>query len=48
MTQYSDGVLQAIHEHGIVTSLSFAEGEPQAPNVFYPWGAVLSIQLTGE
>lgn len=42
---WSDGVLESVNDRGIVATLAFYEDEPPDPGVFYPWGAVLSIEL---
>ncbi|MDP8951998.1 MAG: hypothetical protein M3N18_07145 [Actinomycetota bacterium] len=41
------GDLEGVNELGIIATLSDGEVEP-TPGVFYPWGAVLSMQLEGE
>jgi hypothetical protein len=37
-------VLEGVNERGIIASLTFYEDEAPTPGVFYPWGAVLSLQ----
>jgi hypothetical protein len=42
-----EGLLEQINDRGIVASLS-SEAEMLAASTFFPWGAVLSLRLTGE
>jgi hypothetical protein len=42
-----EGLLEEVNDRGIVASLS-SEAEMLAASTFFPWGAVLSLRLTGE
>jgi hypothetical protein len=42
-----EGLLEKVNDRGIVASLS-SEAEMLAASTFFPWGAVLSLRLTGE
>ncbi len=43
------GVLEDANRHGILASVSDPEDEEEpAVRRFYPWGAVLSLELEGE
>lgn len=40
-----EAVLEAVNDRGMVATVDFGVDEQPEPGVFYPWGAVLSMQL---
>jgi hypothetical protein len=42
-----EGLLEEVNDRGIVASLS-SEAEELGASTFYPWGALLSLRITGE
>ena len=45
-TEYADGDLEEVNERGIVLSVETQVGHPAQP-LFYPWSAVLSVDVSG-